>query len=122
MYNQKILATGDGAGTYPLSDAMVTRPEFKNFLATNEGRCVAMAEGYHIASGGELGVAIVPKPGLFDSAIDRAEQPVCNRICNIEIIVAHKLKTMVRRMMLPQCFYKRYFVNPTRFRQMVGKM
>ena len=39
----------------------------KNFLATNEGQCVAMAEGYHIASGGELGVAIIPRPGLTNA-------------------------------------------------------
>ena len=59
---------GCGAGINRFFDAFVTRPEFKNFLATNEGQCVAMAEGYHIASGGELGVVIIPRPGLPNAA------------------------------------------------------
>ena len=58
---------GCGAGTNTLFDAIVTRPQLKNFLATNEGQCVAMAEGYHIASG-KLGVVIVPKAGLGNAA------------------------------------------------------
>jgi thiamine pyrophosphate-dependent acetolactate synthase large subunit-like protein len=57
---------GCGGGINKIFDAFVTRPEFKNFLATNEGQCVAMAEGYHIASG-ELGVVIVPRPGLCNA-------------------------------------------------------
>ena len=60
----KYIFHGCGAGTNRFFDSLVTRPEIKNFLATNEGQVVAMAEGFHIASGGELGVAIVPKPGL----------------------------------------------------------
>ena len=57
---------GCGGGINKIFDAFVTRPEFKTFLATNEGQCVAMAEGYHIASG-ELGVVIVPRPGLCNA-------------------------------------------------------
>lgn len=63
----KYIFHGCGGGITSYFDAIVTRPEFKNFLATNEGQCVAMAEGYHIASGGELGVVIVPKPGIYNS-------------------------------------------------------
>jgi thiamine pyrophosphate-dependent acetolactate synthase large subunit-like protein len=59
---------GCGAGINRFFDSFVTRPEFKNFLATNEGQCVAMAEGFHIASGGKLGVVIIPKPGLGNAA------------------------------------------------------
>ncbi|HJP03580.1 MAG: thiamine pyrophosphate-binding protein [Gammaproteobacteria bacterium] len=59
---------GCGGGTNRFFDAFVTRPDFKNFLGTNEGQCVAMAEGYHIASGGELGMVIVPRPGLPNAA------------------------------------------------------
>ena len=59
----KYIFHGCGGGTNRFFDSVVTRPKFKNFLATNEGQCVAMAEGYHIASG-ELGVVILPKPGL----------------------------------------------------------
>jgi thiamine pyrophosphate-dependent acetolactate synthase large subunit-like protein len=59
----KYVFHGCGGGTFRFFDSIVTRPKFKNFLATNEGQCVAMAEGYHKASG-ELGVAIIPKPGL----------------------------------------------------------
>ncbi len=59
---------GCGAGTNRFFDAIVTRPQIKNFLATNEGQAVAMAEGYHIASGGKLGVVIIPKPGLGNAA------------------------------------------------------
>ena len=64
----KYVFHGCGGGINRFFDSIVTRPEIKNFLATNEGQCVAMAEGYHIASGGELGVAIIPKPGLMNSA------------------------------------------------------
>ncbi len=63
----KYIFHGCGGGITSYFDAIVKRPEFKNFLATNEGQCVAMAEGYHIASGGELGVVIVPKPGIYNS-------------------------------------------------------
>jgi benzoylformate decarboxylase len=59
---------GCGGGINRFFDAFVTRPEFSNFMATNEGQCIAMAEGYHIASGGELGVAIIPRPGLPNAA------------------------------------------------------
>lgn len=59
---------GCGAGTNTLFDAIVTRPQLKTFLATNEGQCVAMAEGYHFGSGGKLGVVIVPKAGLGNAA------------------------------------------------------
>ncbi|MGI9309813.1 MAG: thiamine pyrophosphate-binding protein, partial [Gammaproteobacteria bacterium] len=62
--NVKYFFHGCGGGINRFFDAFVTRPEFENFLATNEGQCVAMAEGYHIASGGELGVVIIPRPGL----------------------------------------------------------
>ncbi len=64
----KYVFHGCGGGINRFFDSIVTRPEIKNFLATNEGQAVAMAEGYHIASGGELGVAIIPKPGLMNSA------------------------------------------------------
>lgn len=64
----KYVFHGCGAGIDQFFDSIVTRPQFQNFLATNEGQCVAMAEGYHIASGGELGVAMVPKPGLGNAA------------------------------------------------------
>jgi thiamine pyrophosphate-dependent acetolactate synthase large subunit-like protein len=63
----KYIFHGCGGGTYRFFDSVVTRPKLKNFLATNEGQCIAMAEGYHIASGGELGVAIIPKPGLCNA-------------------------------------------------------
>jgi thiamine pyrophosphate-dependent acetolactate synthase large subunit-like protein len=66
--NVKYFFHGCGGGINRFFDAFVTRPEFKNFLATNEGQCVAMAEGYHIASGGELGVVIIPRPGLPNAA------------------------------------------------------
>ena len=64
----KYVFHGCGGGINRFFDSVVTRPAIRNFLATNEGQCVAMAEGYHIASGGELGVAIIPKPGLMNSA------------------------------------------------------
>jgi len=66
--NVKYVFHGCGGGINRFFDSVVTRPEIQNFLATNEGQCVAMAEGYHIASGGELGVAIIPRPGLMNSA------------------------------------------------------
>ncbi len=59
---------GCGAGIGKFFDSVVTRPQFKNFLATNEGQCVAMAEGYHMASGGEVGAVMIPKPGLGNAA------------------------------------------------------
>jgi hypothetical protein len=46
----KYIFHGCGGGTYRFFDSVVTRPKLKNFLATNEGQCIAMAEGYHIAS------------------------------------------------------------------------
>jgi len=64
----KYIFHGCGGGINRFFDSVVMRPEIQNFLATNEGQCVAMAEGYHIASGGELGVAIIPRPGLMNSA------------------------------------------------------
>jgi thiamine pyrophosphate-dependent acetolactate synthase large subunit-like protein len=66
--NVKYIFHGCGGGINRFFDSVVTRPEIQNFLATNEGQCVAMAEGYHIASGGELGVAIIPRPGLMNAA------------------------------------------------------
>lgn len=66
--NVRHLFHGTGGGINTIFDSVVTRPEFRNFLCTNEGQGVAMAEGYHIASGGELGVAIIPKPGLPNAA------------------------------------------------------
>jgi thiamine pyrophosphate-dependent acetolactate synthase large subunit-like protein len=62
----KYIFHGSGGGTFRFFDSIVTRPKLKNILATNEGQCIAMAEGYHIASG-ELGVAIIPKPGLCNA-------------------------------------------------------
>lgn len=59
---------GCGGGIGKFFDSVVTRPRIKNFLATNEGQCVAMAEGYHMASGGEVGAVIIPKPGLGNAA------------------------------------------------------
>ncbi len=66
--NVRYLFHGCGAGTNGFLDPVVSRSAIKNFLCTNEGQGVAMAEGYHIASGGELGVAIIPKPGLPNAA------------------------------------------------------
>jgi thiamine pyrophosphate-dependent acetolactate synthase large subunit-like protein len=66
--NVKYIFHGCGGGINRFFDSVVMRPEIQNFLATNEGQCIAMAEGYHIASGGELGVAIIPRPGLMNSA------------------------------------------------------
>ncbi|TDI64416.1 MAG: thiamine pyrophosphate-binding protein [Alphaproteobacteria bacterium] len=63
----KYVFNGTGAGVNRFFDTIVTRPQMKNFLATNEGQCVAMAEGYHLASG-ELGVTIIPKAGLGNAA------------------------------------------------------
>jgi benzoylformate decarboxylase len=59
---------GCGGGINRFFDSFVTRPEFKNILATHESQCVAMAEGYHLASGGKLGVVIIPRPGLPNAA------------------------------------------------------
>ncbi|MBM4196906.1 MAG: thiamine pyrophosphate-binding protein [Gammaproteobacteria bacterium] len=64
----KYIFHGCGGGTNRFFDSFVTREQFQNFLATHEGQCVAMAEGYHIASGGRLGVVIVPRPGLPNAA------------------------------------------------------
>ena len=66
--NVKYVFHGCGAGTNRFFDTVLHRPQMLNFLATNEGQCVAAAEGYNIASGGELGVAIVPKAGLGNAA------------------------------------------------------
>jgi thiamine pyrophosphate-dependent acetolactate synthase large subunit-like protein len=65
--NVKYIFHGCGGGINRFFDSIVMRPEIQNFLATNEGQCIAMAEGYHIASGGELGVAIIPRPGLMNA-------------------------------------------------------
>ena len=37
-----------------------------------------MAEGYHIASGGELGVALIPRPGL-GNAVGNIYNALANR-------------------------------------------
>ena len=37
---------GCGAGINRFFDSFVTRPEFKNFLATNEGQCVAIGRNH----------------------------------------------------------------------------
>ena len=66
--NVKYVFHGCGAGTNRFFDTILNRPQMKNFLATNEGQCVAAAEAYNIASGGELGVAIIPKAGLGNAA------------------------------------------------------
>jgi benzoylformate decarboxylase len=66
--NVRYVFHGCGGGMNAFLDPVVSRPAVKNFLCTNEGQGVAMAEGYHIASGGELGVAIMPKPGLPNAA------------------------------------------------------
>ncbi|TDJ47758.1 MAG: thiamine pyrophosphate-binding protein [Gammaproteobacteria bacterium] len=63
----KYIFHGCGGGTNRFFDSVLQRPGLKNFLATNEGQAVAMAEGYHIASGGELGVAMIPRPGLMNA-------------------------------------------------------
>jgi thiamine pyrophosphate-dependent acetolactate synthase large subunit-like protein len=63
----KYIFHGCGGGINRFFDSIVTRPKIQNFLATNEGQCIAMAEGYHIASGGEIGVAIIPRPGLMNA-------------------------------------------------------
>ncbi len=73
----KYVFNGAGAGTNRFFDSIVMHPELKNYLATNEGQCVAMAEGYHIASGGDLGVVIIPKAGLGNAAGN-----VYNALCN----------------------------------------
>ncbi len=64
----KYIFNGCGAGINRFFDAIVMHKDVQNYLATNEGQCVAMAEGYHIASGGELGVVIIPKAGLGNAA------------------------------------------------------
>lgn len=66
--NVKCVFHGCGAGTNRFFDTILERPQITNFLATNEGQCVAAAEAYNIASGGELGVAIIPKAGLGNAA------------------------------------------------------
>ena len=66
--NVKYVFHGCGAGTNRFFDTILHRPQITNFLATNEGQCVAAADGYNIASGGELGVAIIPKAGLGNAA------------------------------------------------------
>jgi thiamine pyrophosphate-dependent acetolactate synthase large subunit-like protein len=63
----KYIFHGCGGGTNRFYDGILNRPSMKNFLGTNEGQCIAMAEGYHIASGGELGVAVIPRPGLTNA-------------------------------------------------------
>jgi len=63
----KYVFHGCGGGTNRMYDGLVTHPNIKNLLATNEGQVIAMAEGYHIASGGELGVAVIPRPGLMNA-------------------------------------------------------
>jgi thiamine pyrophosphate-dependent acetolactate synthase large subunit-like protein len=63
----KYIFHGCGGGTNRFYDGLVNRPGMKNFLGTNEGQCIAMAEGYHIASGGELGVTVIPRPGLTNA-------------------------------------------------------
>ncbi len=73
----KYVFNGAGAGTNRFFDSIVMHSELKNYLATNEGQCVAMAEGYHIASGGELGVVIIPKAGLGNAAGN-----IYNALCN----------------------------------------
>jgi len=66
--NVKYVFHGCGAGTNRFFDTILQRPQITNFLATNEGQCVAAADAYNFASGGELGVAIIPKAGLGNAA------------------------------------------------------
>ena len=47
----KFLFLGNGSGLGPLCDALVDRPDMQPILATHEGHCVAMADGYAKASG-----------------------------------------------------------------------
>lgn len=74
----KYIFHGNGGGSGRFFDSLVKRSAIKNFLATNEGQPVAMAEGYHIASGGELGVALIPRPGL-GNAVGNIYNALANR-------------------------------------------
>jgi len=65
--NVKHVFHGCGGGINRFFDSFVTRDEFTNFLGTQEGQIVAMAEGYHLVSG-EIGVVLVPRPGLPNAA------------------------------------------------------
>lgn len=74
----KYIFHGNGGGSGRFFDSLVTRSGIRNFLATNEGQPVAMAEGYHIASGGELGVTLIPRPGL-GNAVGNIYNALANR-------------------------------------------
>jgi thiamine pyrophosphate-dependent acetolactate synthase large subunit-like protein len=91
----KYIFHGCGGGTNRFFDSVVVRPEIENFLATNEGQCVAMAEGYHIASGGELGVAIIPRPGLMNAA-GNIHNAMANR-SSLIVVSARENATMSHR-------------------------
>jgi len=94
--NVKYIFHGCGGGINRFFDSVVTRPEIQNFLATNEGQCVAMAEGYHIASGGELGVAIIPRPGLMNAA-GNVHNAMVNRSSLIVLCARENDRTSHRR-------------------------
>jgi thiamine pyrophosphate-dependent acetolactate synthase large subunit-like protein len=50
--NVKYVFHGCGAGTNRFFDSILKRPQITNFLATNEGQCVAAAEAYNYSEGG----------------------------------------------------------------------
>ena len=87
---------GCGGGINRFFDSVVVRPEIQNFLATNEGQCIAMAEGYHIASGGEIGVAIIPRPGLPNAA-GNIHNAMANRSSLIVLCARENDKSSHRR-------------------------
>ena len=90
----KYVFHGTGAGVNRFFDSIVSKPQIKNYLATNEGQCVAMAEGYHLASG-ELGVTIIPKAGLGNAA-GNVYNALCNR-SSVLVITARESGEMANR-------------------------
>ena len=92
----KYVFHGCGGGTNRFYDGILNRPSMKNFLGTNEGQCVAMAEGYHIASGGELGVAVIPRPGLTNAG-GNIHNAMANRSSLIVLTAREDNQTSDRR-------------------------
>lgn len=59
----KYIFAANGTGTAPIYDALVDRLEVQIILGLHEGAVVAMADGYHMASG-EVGFVNVAKAGV----------------------------------------------------------
>ena len=92
----KYIFHGCGGGTNRFYDGILNRPSMKNFLGTNEGQCIAMAEGYHIASGGELGVCVIPRPGLTNAG-GNIHNAMANRSSLIVLTARENEETSNRR-------------------------